>query len=55
VKHLEIPTSLSKDFGVPAEDLEGLVESGMQVRRLLDNNVREITPDDARRLYQAVL
>ncbi len=55
VKHLDIPTSLSRDFGVPAEDLEGLVESGMQVRRLLDNNVREITADDARRLYQAVL
>ena len=55
VKHLDIPTSLSKDFGVPEEDLEGLVESGMQVRRLLDNNVREITAEDARRLYQAVL
>ena len=55
VKHLEIPTSLSRDFGVPEKDLEGLVESGMQVRRLLDNNVREITADDARRLYQAVL
>ena len=27
VKHLDIPTSL-KEFGVPAEDLEGLVESG---------------------------
>ena len=55
VKHLDIPTSLSRDFGVPEEDLDGLVESGMQVRRLLDNNVREITADDARRLYQAVL
>ena len=28
VKELDIPTSL-KEFGVPAEDLEGLVESGM--------------------------
>ena len=55
VKHLDIPTSLSRDFSVPAEDLEGLVEAGMQVRRLLDNNVRQLTADDARRLYQAVL
>lgn len=55
VRRLEIPTSLSRDFGVPESDLEGLVESGMQVRRLLDNNVRELTADDARRLYQAVL
>ena len=55
VRHLEIPTSLSRDFGVPEADLEGLVESGMQVRRLLNNNVRELTADDARRLYQAVL
>jgi alcohol dehydrogenase class IV len=55
VKHLEIPTSLSKDFGVPEEDLEGLVQAGMQVTRLLVNNMREITPDDARQIYQSVL
>ena len=55
VKHLDIPTSLSRDFGVPEADLEGLVEAGMQVRRLLDNNVRTLTADDARRLYRAVL
>lgn len=55
VKHLDIPTSLSKDFGVPAEDLDGLVEAGMQVQRLLVNNMRTITPEDARSLYQEVL
>jgi alcohol dehydrogenase class IV len=55
VRHLEIPTSLSKDFGVPESDLEGLVEAGMQVQRLLVNNMRPVTPDDARRLYQEVL
>jgi alcohol dehydrogenase class IV len=54
VKHLDIPTSL-KEFGVPAEDLEGLVESGMQVQRLLVNNMRPVTPDDARKLYQEIL
>lgn len=55
VKHLEIPTSLSRDFGVPAEDLDGLVAAGMQVQRLLVNNMRPVTPEDARRLYLEVL
>ena len=54
VKHLDIPTSL-KEFGVPAEDLEGLVEAGMQVQRLLVNNMRPVTADDARKLYQEVM
>ena len=49
-----IPPSL-KDFGVPAEDLEGLVKAGMEVQRLLVNNMRPVTPDDARRLYQEVM
>lgn len=54
VRHLDIPTSLT-EFGVPEEDLEALVASGMEVTRLLDNNMRKITPDDARYLYQQVL
>ena len=54
VKHLDIPTSLT-EFGVPREDLEALVASGMEVTRLLVNNMREVTPDDARRIYQEVL
>ena len=37
------------------EDLEALVASGMEGTRLLDNNMRKITPDDARYLYQQVL
>ena len=44
-----------KEFGVPEEDLEGLVEAGMQVQRLLVNNMRPVTPDDARKLYQEVM
>ncbi|MBY0013046.1 iron-containing alcohol dehydrogenase [Paenibacillus typhae] len=51
---LEIPTSL-KSFNVPESDLEGLVEAGMQVTRLLVNNMREVTPDDARKIYMEVL
>ena len=54
VKHLEIPTSL-KEFNVPAEDLEGLVEAGMSVQRLLVNNMVPLTPADARKLYQEIL
>lgn len=54
VKHLEIPTSL-RDYGVPAEDLEVLVESGMDVQRLLVNNMREVTADDARALYLEIM
>ena len=48
VRHLEIPTSLSA-FGVPASDLETLVAAGMQVTRLLNNNLRPVTADDAAR------
>lgn len=54
VKHLDIPTSLTQ-FDVPKEDLEFLVTSGMGVTRLLSNNMREITADDARRIYQEIL
>jgi alcohol dehydrogenase class IV len=55
VKHLDIPTSLSRDFGVPESDLDTLVESGMQVQRLLVNNMRPVTAEDARKLYLEVL
>ena len=54
VKHLDIPTSL-KEFGVPESDLEGLVEAGMQVQRLLVNNMRPVTPEDARNLYLEIM
>lgn len=54
VKHLDIPDSL-REFGVPSEDLDSLVEAGMQVTRLLGNNMRPVTPADARALYQEIL
>lgn len=54
VRHLEIPTSL-REYGVPKEDLEILVASGMDVQRLLVNNMRKVTADDARKLYLEVL
>ena len=54
VRHLDIPTSL-KEFNVPTGDLESLVEAGMQVTRLLVNNMRPVTGEDARAIYRAVL
>ncbi|SES73842.1 Alcohol dehydrogenase, class IV [Enterococcus malodoratus] len=54
VKVLEIPTSL-KEFNVPAEDLDGLVAAGMEVTRLLVNNKREVTPEDAKKIYLEIL
>ena len=54
VRHLEIPTSLSA-FGVPASDLETLVAAGMQMTRLLNNNLRPVTADDARAPYRRIL
>lgn len=54
IKHLEIPNSL-KSFGVGQEDLDLLVTMGMQVERLLVNNMREVTSEDARALYLEIM
>lgn len=54
VRHLDIPTSLS-EFNVPREDLDGLVKAGMQVQRLLVNNMRTVTPEDARNIYLEII
>ena len=54
VHHLDIPTRLSS-FHVSLSDLDNLVQSGMQVTRLLDNNVRPVTAQDARNIYLQVL
>ncbi len=54
VKHLDIPTSL-KTYNVSEDALDGLVEAGMQVQRLLVNNMRKVTPSDARKLYEEIM
>lgn len=54
VRRLNIPTDLTR-YGVPAEDLDGLVAAGMDVQRLLRNNKRDVTPQDARMIYQTLL
>lgn len=40
------------DVGVTTADIEGLAQDAMNVQRLLVNNPREVTLDDARALYQ---
>lgn len=54
VQYLDIPSSLI-EFGVSSEDLEELVKAGMQVTRLLNNNMRKVTPDDAREIYREIM
>lgn len=49
-----MPSRLSQ-VGVTADDLDRLAADAMKQDRLLRNNPREITPDDARRLYEAAL
>ncbi len=54
VTHLDIPASLS-GFGVSQDDLRDLVKSGMEQQRLLVNNVRTVTAEDAEQIYSQVL
>lgn len=55
VKALKIREDFQARYRIPAEDLEGLVAAGMEVKRLLVNNMREITPDDAREIYRTLI
>lgn len=54
VDHLHIPKNL-REFGVSESDLDSLVDAGMQVQRLLVNNPRPVTPDDARAIYKQII
>ena len=54
VRNLQIATDL-KPWGVSMDDLDTLVEAGMAVQRLLVNNKRTVTPEDARALYLELL
>ncbi len=54
VKHLDIPQKL-KEYGIGSKDIDLLVEAGMNVQRLLQNNMRTVTPEDARKLYMEIL
>lgn len=52
-KECGIPTTLT-EIGIPHESIEHLAEAAMQVTRLLKNNPREVTPADAKNIYQSL-
>ena len=54
VKSLEIPSNLAT-LNVGLGDLDDLVEAGMKVTRLLNNNMKTVTKEDARRIYSQIL
>jgi alcohol dehydrogenase class IV len=53
-RDLGIPAHLS-ELGVPAEDLDDIVEAALQVKRLLDNNPKTLTREDIRAIYTSIL
>lgn len=54
VKKVEIPTDLKK-FGVKADDLDFLVDSALQQKRLLDHNRRKLTREEVENIYKSVM
>lgn len=54
IHHLKVPVSLAP-FHVDEREIDGLVKAGMQVTRLLSNNKKTVTPEDARRIYQEII
>lgn len=54
VKDVNIPDSL-KGYGIDQKDLEFLTASAGGVHRLLDQNPKEMSPDDIRSIYQQLL
>jgi alcohol dehydrogenase class IV len=54
VRNTEIPVSL-KEFGIKENDIEDLVKSGSQQIRLLANNMKELSLNDIRFIYQQII
>ena len=54
IRTVEIPTSLD-EFGVKKEDLDFLVDSAYEVKRLLNNNLKVLDQSDIRAIYEKVL
>jgi alcohol dehydrogenase class IV len=46
-----IPGDL-QSIGIPESSIEAMAEAAMEVQRLLNNNPREVTLDDARMIYE---
>lgn len=54
VKETEIPTDLRK-FGVKDSDLNFLVDSALQQKRLLSHNMKDLTREDVESIYKSVM
>ena len=48
-----IPKKLT-DLGIPQTAVPGMAKAAMQVQRLLKNNPREVTEQDARNIYNSL-
>ena len=55
VRRRHTPFASLTDAGLNAADIPRMVEIAMTVRRLLDPNPVEVTPEDAERIYRQVL
>lgn len=49
-----IPQSLS-ELGIPESSIDGMAQSALEVTRLLKNNLRSVTLEDAKSIYAAAL
>lgn len=54
VRSLGIPSTL-RELGVGTNDLDEIVAAAMKVTRLLDNNPKPVSPEDARSIYRKLL
>ena len=54
VEHLNIPKKLA-ELGIEDAPIDELAEAGMSVQRLLVNNMREVTLEDAKEIYAQIL
>ena len=53
-RQMQIPTDLKK-YGIRPEELDQLAEEGFAVRRLLDNNPKQMQLSDVREIYETLL
>ena len=54
VEHLDIPKKLA-ELGIENVPIDELAEAGMSVQRLLVNNMREVTLEDAKEIYAQII
>jgi alcohol dehydrogenase class IV len=52
IRECAVPSRLST-IGIPSNAIDKLANSAMEVQRLLKNNIREVSLDDARNIYQS--